>query len=60
MICNEADGIDAGTLRFEKIVDGMKVYTAEELEAALRKAGFTEVSINHYGSKPWIAVLAKK
>ena len=60
LICNEADGIDAGTLRFEKIIDGMKVYKAEELEAALRKAGFTEVSSDHHGSKPWITVLAKK
>ena len=60
LICNEADGIDAGTLRFEKIVDGMKVYTAEDLETALRKAGFTEVSHDHHGSKPWITVLARK
>ncbi len=60
LICNEADGIDVGTLRFEKIIDGMKVYTAEKLEAALRKAGFTEVSSDHHGSKPWITVLARK
>ena len=60
LICNEADGIDAGTLRFEKIVDGMKVYTAEDLEAALKKAGFSEVSHDHHGSKPWITVLARK
>ena len=60
LICNEADGIDAGTLRFEQIIDGMKVYKAEELEAALRKAGFTEARSDHYGSKPWITVLARK
>ena len=59
LICNEADGIDAGTLRFEKIIDGMKVYKAEELEAALRKAGFTEVNTDHHASKPWITVLAR-
>ncbi len=60
LICNEADGIDAGTLRFEKIVDGMKVYKVEDLEAALRKAGFTEISHDHHVSKPWITVLARK
>ena len=60
LICNEADGIDAGTLRFEKIIDGMKVYKAEALEAALKKAGFTEVSHDHHTSKPWITVLARK
>ena len=60
LICKEADGIDAGTRRFEKIIDGMKVYTAEDLEAALRKAGFTEVNHDHHASKPWITVLARK
>ncbi len=60
LICNEADGIDAGTLKFEKIVDGMKVYTAEDLEAALKKAGFTEINHDHHGSKPWIVVIARK
>ena len=35
-------------------------YTAEQLEAALRAAGFAEVRIEHHPEKPWIAVLAKK
>lgn len=60
LICNESDGLDATGKKFEKIIDGMKVYTAEELEAALRKAGFTEVYTDRYGSKPWITVLARK
>ena len=34
--------------------------TAEELEAALREAGFSEVSTDHHGRKPWICVLARK
>ena len=50
------DGYTEGDL----VIDGMKVYNAKELEAALRKAGFTEVSSDHYGSKPWIALLARK
>lgn len=60
LICNESDGLDATGKKFEKIIDGMKVYKAEELENALRKAGFTEVRSDHYGSKPWITVLARK
>jgi Methylase involved in ubiquinone/menaquinone biosynthesis len=60
LICNESNGLDATGKKFEKIIDGMKVYTAEELEAALRKAGFTEVYTDRYGSKPWITVLARK
>ena len=60
LICNESDGLDATGKKFEKIIDGMRVYTAEELEAALRKAGFTETYTDRYGSKPWITVLARK
>ena len=60
MICNESDGTDPTGLRFEKIIDGMKNHTAEEIETALRAAGFSEVSCDHHPSKPWIAVLAKK
>ena len=60
MICNESDGTDPTSLRFEKIVDGMKNYTAEEIKAALRAAGFSEVKSDHHPSKPWITVLAKK
>ena len=58
MICNESDGTDASSLKYEKIIDGMKIYTAQEIEAALEKAGFTEVRTNHHGSKSWMCVLA--
>ena len=38
----------------------MKTHTAEEIEAALKAAGFSEVTCAHHPSKPWITVLAKK
>ena len=60
MICNESDGTDATGLKFEKIIDGMKNHTMEEIEAALRAAGFSEVTSDHHPSKPWITVLARK
>ena len=60
MICNESDGTDADSLKFEKIIDGMKNYTAEQIEEALKKAGFSAVSSDHHPSKPWITVIAKK
>ncbi len=60
LICNESDGKDATGKKFEKIIDGMRCYTAEEIEKALRAAGFSEVSCDHHPSKPWIAVLARK
>ncbi len=60
LICNESDGLDATGKKFEKIIEGMKCYTVEELESALRRAGFTDVNADHHGKKPWICVLAKK
>ena len=60
LICNESDGADPTSVKFEKIVDGMKNYTPQQIEAALKAAGFSEVKSDHHPSKPWIAVLAKK
>ncbi len=60
MICNESDGTDKTSVRFEKIIDGMKCYTAEQLSAVLRRVGFSEVASDHHPNKPWITVLAKK
>ena len=60
MICNESDGTDPAGVKYEKIIEGMKNYTAEEMEAALKAAGFSEVTSDHHPSKPWITVLAKK
>ena len=60
LIVNESDGTDQTSLRFEKIIDGMKNYTAEEIEAALKKAGFKTAKSFHHEKKPWIAVEAAK
>ena len=60
MICNESDGTDAASLKFEKIIDGMKNHTVEEIEAALLSMGFSKVKTDHHPSRPWITVLARK
>lgn len=60
LICNESDGTDPTGTKFETIIDGMKSYTAQEIEAALKAAGFSQVTTDHHPAKPWIAVLAKK
>ena len=57
---NASDGTDPTSLKFEKIIDGMKNYTAEEIGAALKAAGFSEVTSDHHPSKPWITVLARR
>ena len=60
LICNESDGTDPTSLKFETIIDGMKNYTTREIEAALKAAGFSQVTTDHHPAKPWIAVLARK
>ena len=60
LICNESDGADPTSQKFESIIDGMKNYTPQEIEAALKAAGFSQVETDHHPDKPWIAVLAKK
>lgn len=60
LICNESDGTDSAGLKFEKIIDGMKTHTAEQIETALKAAGFSEVESDHHPSKPWITVVARK
>lgn len=46
--------------KFETIIDGMKNYTIADIEAALKKAGFSEIKADHHKSKPWITVIARK
>lgn len=60
MICNESDGTDETSKKYEKIIDGMKCYTAEEISASLTAAGFFDVRSDHYNGKPWITVIARK
>jgi ubiquinone/menaquinone biosynthesis C-methylase UbiE len=60
MIVNESDGTDKASLSFEKIIDGMKCHTADDIEGALKRAGFTKVTTDHHESKPWITVIAEK
>ncbi len=60
MICNESDGTDETSLKFEELIEEMKCYTAEELSEALLETGFFDVRADHYNGKPWITVTARK
>lgn len=60
MIVNKSDGRDATSQKFVKIIEDMKIYTTEQIESALKNAGFSKVKTDHHRNKPWIAVLAKK
>ena len=60
MIVKESDGTEEVSLKYEKKIDGMKCYTGEAIEEALKAAGFQKTKTIHHRSKPWITVLAKK
>lgn len=60
LIVCESDGTDGMGERYEKLIDGMKVYKANEIESALHSAGFKDIKTIHHDKHPWIAVLAKK
>ena len=55
-----SDGTDQASLRFEKMIDGMKCYTPQQIESALIAAGFSGVKTDRHPDKPWITVIAKK
>lgn len=60
LIVNESDGTDLTGKKFEKIIDGMRIYTGGELTTALKTAGFTPVEICRHGKKPWMAIVSRK
>ncbi len=60
LIVNECDGEDESGRKYEKIVDGMKCYTTEQISEALKTAGFTKVVTDRYQGKPWILVMGVK
>ena len=60
LIVCESDGTDEAGLKYEKIIEGMKCHTVQEIESALKTAGFSSVKSDHHKTKPWIAVTARK
>ena len=60
MICNESDGTDETSKKYVKLIEGMKCYTAAELEKALKASGFSSVKAYRHETKPWLTVIAKK
>lgn len=60
LIVNESNGEDAASRKFEKIIDGMTIYTPEKIAEALKAAGFSDVRWEHHPKKSWIAVTAVK
>ena len=58
LICNECGG-NAKDEAWEKVVNGMHVYRANELKALLEQAGFCGVTVQQ-NNKGWLCLTAKK
>ena len=58
-ICNEINGKNQTDEKWTKMIDGMAIYTSEQLVNYLKNAGFTDIKVqeNH---KSWLCVTAKK
>ncbi len=59
-ITNESTGTDKTSVKFSKIIDGMNLYTGENLKTLLEGAGFTDIEIHSHPDKPWLNVTAVK
>ena len=59
LICNESNGEKAEDEKWTKIIDGMTIYTAEQLEDALKQAGFCRI-VTRKNDKGWVCVTAEK
>ena len=60
LICNESDGTNVADEKWAKIIGGMKIYNRDQLAAALKKAGFTEIKTYTNTNKHWICIVATK
>ena len=60
IVVNEMDGLDPAGKKFEAIIEGMKDYTAGEIEEAMRASGFSEVRTVHHETKSWMMITAIK
>lgn len=59
MICNESNGENLKDKKWTKMIQGMKIYTSEELEKFLKSVGFTDFQIDK-NQKGWLCLVCKK
>ncbi len=60
MIANEVDGEKVRAEKWQKIIEGMRVYSATEIEQFLKNAGFTDIAVDIEPKKYWLCIVAKK
>jgi ubiquinone/menaquinone biosynthesis C-methylase UbiE len=60
MIVNEFDGISEREKKYEKLIDGLKLYDNQELINYLKESGFKDIKLFHDTERHWVTFLAKK
>ena len=60
IIINEFDGISQREQYYAKLIDGLKLYSKQDLTNILTDVGFKNIIFNHNEQNHWLAVLAKK
>ncbi len=60
LIVNESDGTDPGDEKWKGIIDGLEIYTADELGGYLREAGFAGVRVDQEKERHWLCLRAQK
>lgn len=58
LICNEDS--DPSNDRWTKIIEGMTIYSGDQLEQWLKKAGFVNITLDRSPKHPWLCVTAQK
>ena len=59
-VTNESTGTDDASVKYAAIIDGMNLYTPEDLKDLMENAGFSDIEMYRHDSKPWICVVGHK
>lgn len=60
LIFNATDGLTKEHASWAEQIEGMRIYTADELSSMLREAGFEDPVVDTCEDKSWIRVVARK
>lgn len=60
LLANTSDGLSEESFRFVDVIEGMRVYTADELSAALQRAGLAAAHVHGQPERGWLAIEAEK
>ena len=60
LIVNECDGTNEKDQKWVDMIEGMTIYSEQQIIDHLKEAGFSKVSVSHNEKKHWICFLCEK